>query len=268
MSNKSFNQSLELHCNTSTEAWEVINETFIRGDHCKAVYKGHSQYIYDCVLFIRQPQMDPAIDVFRYFHYSISKWAQLVGNYLNLSELSELKSAIPSTGEFTQVYSFTNVHKNGKGCLLNMICSRRADKRNVLTFFLRASEITKRLLMDLVFFQRIGEYLFDNQPFELSIHFNYLFQDDAVSLMYYVHNPDIFTQLQKAINKGTRDKFHINRYKYLLETLDKLKKCKKLEDIKYKIYRRILKVVNPKIDTVPPKPLMVKNLVLEKYLNV
>lgn len=251
----------------STKAWEIINETFIRGNHERAMFKGHSQYIYDCDLFVDNPYMDPQIDIFKYFHYSMNKWIQLVKNYLDIPTLKELKSKVQTKGDFTVAYNFTNNHDNGKNCLLSLVCSRRLDKSLYLTLFLRASEITKRLLIDLVFFQRLGEYLFNGEKFKLVIHFNYLFQDDPVLLMYTVHKSKILKSIKKELKLLPRESPKRIRYKYLLDTYNQLKGVKKLEEIKYKIYRRILKVVNPQIDTAKVKPLLVKDLVLDKYLN-
>ena len=259
--------SLVLHTNDSLEAWETLNETFLYGVHKNLLTKGHSQYLYDLVLFIDNPDMDRNIDIFKYFHYSINKWNQLIGNYLDISSLKKFKSTLPNSGEFVKTYSFTNSHDNGKSCLLNMVCSRRVDKSLCLTFFLRASEVTKRLLIDLVFFQRLGEYLFDGEYFNISIHFNYVFQDDPVLLMYTVHKPDILEKLNRGIKDPSLLK-QANRYKFILDMFKRLKNARNLGEIKYKIYRRILKVINPALDTSPNKPLRVKELRLDKYLNV
>lgn len=249
-----------MKASNSTVAWEKLNRLFIKGTHKRVIFKGHSQYVYDFVLHIENPKMDPELDIFKFFHYSISKWSQLINNYLDIPYLKEFKRSLGDKKEFNKVYYFSNSHSNGKNCLLTMVCSQRVDKSLCLTLFLRASEITKRLFIDLVFFQRIGEYLFEGKPFHLVIHFNYVFQDDPVLLMYLVHDKSILNWLLENKNKG-------NRYKYLLDQYNRLKSAKNLGEIKYKIYRRILKVINPKIDTSKKIPLKVRDLRLENYIN-
>ena len=254
-------ENIKIVANTSQEAWEHINEIFIKGSHPEAVFKSHCQYIYNVFLQIQTPWIDPDIDIFKYFHYSKSKWGGLIGNYLNIPHLRALKEKLSKKSVGKYSYKFTNSHKNGKACLTEMVIVKEVTHIPELTFFLRASEVTKRLLIDLVFFQRIGEYLFGGSKFRLNIQFEYLFQDDPVLIMYSVHRPDFF----KSCLRGQGIK-QSKRKLYLSEIYSKMLNASSLDDFKYKIYKRILKVVRPDLDTVSPKPLMVKELSLKDYL--
>lgn len=233
----------------SMAAWEYINEAFLFGnDENIRFLSGHNcLYAYDVVLGIRKPIVDPDFDFGRNFNYTKNKWKSLVANYINYQELNEIREEVKkeSSKGKSKVYNlalqFTNNHKHGKNCLLSMVFSHRyTDSKPTITVFLRASEVTKRLICDLLLFQRIGEYVYGDEKFQLVIHFNQLFNDDAVLLMYHVHS-DVKDLLQG---------FSSPRAKNLLELLKKLQ-SKNPEDIKYKIHRRAAKVLHPELCKYP-----------------
>ena len=233
----------------SMRAWEYINEAFLLGtDEDIRFLKGHNcLYVYDVVLGIRKPIVNPNFDFGRQFNYTKAKWRSLVHNYIDYDELVEIKREIEkeeSKGK-SRVYNlalqFTNHHKHGKNCLLSMVFSHRyTDSKPTITVLLRASEVTKRLICDLLLFQRIGEYVYGHTDFQLVIHFNQLFNDDAVLLMYHAYK-DV-----RDILKGNNS----SRAKELLELLKKLQ-SKKPEEVKYKIHRRAAKVLNPGLCKYP-----------------
>ena len=227
----------------SMKAWEEINEAFIKADgRFHFLFGRGALYMYDLVVGIRKPQVDPEFDFGRHFNYTIAKWKSLVANYIDRRELEVIKDEVTreetkrsSSKVYNLALQFTNKHGHGKNCLLSMVFSRRyADSKPTITVFLRASEITKRLICDLLLFQRIGEYVYGDQPFQLVIHFNQLFNDDTVLLMYDVH---------RSIKKILED-HHGDRTENLLAKLKQLKKTNP-EDIKYKVHRRAAKVLHP-----------------------
>ena len=136
---------------------------------------------------------------------------------------------------------FTNNHKHGKSCLLSMVFCRRPgiDKPNI-TIFLRASEVTKRLLCDLLLFQRIGEYVYGDTPFTITVHFNQIFNDDTVLLMYNAHK-----DLGSLLSNSNTD-----RSKYMRLKLEEFLR-KNPQDVKYKIHRRVVKVLRPDLMKYP-----------------
>ena len=84
--------------------------------------------------------------------------------------------------------SFTNNHGCGKKCLLSIVFSKRCKENNpTISVYLRASEITKRLIFDFLFVQRIGEYVYGHNNFKMVFHINQMFNDNTVLLMYHAH---------------------------------------------------------------------------------
>lgn len=245
--NKSYNV---FWVDNSLRAWEAINEAFIKADSTFMPYLyGHNAlYSYDFILGIKNPYIDPDFDFGRHFNYTIAKWRSLVSNYLDLEELNEIKREVAkeeSKRSSSKVYNlalqFTNKHGHGKNCLLSMVFSRRfGGTKATIEVFMRASEVTKRLICDLLFFQRIGEYVYGEGKYQLVIHFNQLFNDDTVLLMYHAHR-DV-----RKILKGIKG----DRSHNLLELLNKLEN-KNPEDIKYKVHRRAAKVLHPELYKYP-----------------
>lgn len=234
--------------NDSLEAWEKINEAFIKGEKgWDIIIKNKALYLYDLVIEVANPRLPQNFDFGRHFNYTISKWNNLIGNYINKPDLQKIKSWVSKEEEKNnKVYniplSFDNKHGHGKSCLLSMVFSRRmGDVLPSVVVFLRASEITKRLICDLLLFQRVGEYIYGEDDFKLVIHFNQVFNDDTVLLMYDVHR-DIKSILGSVTNS--------DRKRYLLERLEYLKSCNP-DDIKYKVHKRALKVLRPDLFKYP-----------------
>ena len=232
----------------SMTAWEELNEAFIKADPRFHFLRGHGAlYAYDIVIGIREPKVDPNFDFGRHFNYTMNKWKSLVANYVDKEELSIIKQEVTteetkrnSSKVYNLALQFTNKHGHGKNCLLSMVFSHRlGDTKPTISVFLRASEVTKRLICDLLLFQRIGEYVYEDTPFQMVIHFNQIFNDDTVLLMYDVHHPiqDII------IDKGERSTNLIKRLKELKRTNP--------EDIKYKVHRRAAKVLHPELYKYP-----------------
>lgn len=234
-----------LEFKNSMKAWEGLNRLFLFNKEGFEVERiGKAQYINDLVIYINNPLVDPEFDFGRHFNYTISKWKSLVANYINKEELISLKaevlSALKSKKIFNIGYQFDNKHAHGKNCLLSMVVSNKAGMDNpMITVFMRASEVTKRLICDLLLIQRIGEYLLSGSNFHVCIHFNQIFNDDTVLLMYHAHE-----NLLKLSDKfGIYDYNWYDRLKYLLEVNP--------EDIKYKVHKRALKVLRPELYRYP-----------------
>lgn len=248
----------------SMKAWDEINQAFILGCNTDLFHfiKGHNAlYAYDVVINIVKPQVDPDFDFGRYFNYTKSKWVSLVNNYINIEELKNIKDEIihiENKNSSNKVYNlalqFTNKHDHGKNCLLSMIFSHRiGDSKAIISVYLRASEVTKRLICDLLLFQRIGEYIYGSvNDFRLVVHFNQLFNDDNVLIMY---------DNRKSIKNILKSICHSERANHLKSLLKKMKDTNP-ELIKYKVHRRAAKVLHPELYKYP------KTLAKDCTLNI
>lgn len=230
----------------SMKAWEGLNRLFLFNTLGLDIERiGKAQYINDLVISIKEPLVDPEFDFGRHFNYTMSKWKSLVANYVDENSLSLLRldviEAINNRKIFNIGYQFNNKHAHGKNCLLSMTVSKKAGMDNpMITVFMRASEVTKRLICDLLLIQRMGEYIFGyGQKFHVSIHFSQIFNDDTVLLMYHAHE-----DLLKLSDKlGIYDGNWYDRLKYLLEVDP--------DKIKYKVHKRAIKVLRPELFKYP-----------------
>lgn len=231
----------------SLSAWEDLNRVFLIGfNDLGFIRKSGCSYLYDLVVRIKNPSFDPEFDFGSHFNYSMAKWKSLVSNYIDKEALSSIKGEVlkeESKGK-SRIYNlalqFNNKHKHGKNCLLSIIFSRRAGNTTpTLIIYLRSSEVTKRLACDLLLFQRIGEYVYGEKEFEMIVHFNQLFNDDTVLLMYHAHENlfDLIRGYTKIVDEPTKNRL-LSLRKELKELLSK-----DPMDIKYKIYRRVARSI-------------------------
>lgn len=232
-----------LSFSTSQEAWEKINEYFLR-HHRKLFNKGSSHTSgmsasFNIFIKIKKAWVDPDFNYGKMFNYKNQKWTTLVNNYLNLNRLDLLRSKVryfqsKNNQNYNISYSFDNSHNNGKGCLLAATFSRRLnDDIPVITMVLRSSEITKRLIFDLLLIQRMGEYVYgEGTTFMINIYAIQMYCNTETVVMYHNHKDirdivgDKDTIWSKAV-LSTLDKFlneptTFGSYKVFLRTAKSL----------------------------------------------
>ena len=150
---------------TSQEAWEKLNEAFLRLDPVLfekgGVANSGVAASYNVFIKIRKAWVDPNFDYGRLFNYTEAKWTSLLNNYIDFNKLDLLRSKLRFLkAKYNQNYNisyvFNNRHDNGKQCLLAATFSKRFQEDvPVITMVLRASEITKRLIFDFLLVQRM-----------------------------------------------------------------------------------------------------------------
>lgn len=230
----------------SVKAWEGINMIFLFGHKdLDIVRQGNAIYMYDTVVTINKSNIDPSFDLGRNFNYTFNKWQTLVSNYISWDGLKQLKHELFSNDgkkSFSIPFQFSNNHKHGKSCLISLLVSKQVNsKLPKLDIFMRSSEITKRLMVDLVLFHRMGEYLFDKQPFSVVIHFQQLFQDNHVLMMYHVHSN--LRKLCRSMGYKFKEMpWYPIYHKFMTSDIS---------DIRYKVHKRVVRVLRP--DTMEGK---------------
>jgi hypothetical protein len=218
-----------LEFGTTQEAWEGINEyLFLEEKEIKqrgGSFHGTQVLTYDIILRSRKAWVDPEFDFSKVLGYSIQKWSSLVNNYINFEYLDILKGQIltrekKGNNNYNESMLFDNSHNSGKGCLLSLTFSRRVSDLNpVLIFCLRSSEVTKRLLFDLLLIQRIGEYVYGkDQEFGIQLYCPNVYLDVAAFCMYDNHKElDTLTK-DKDKKNGKVPKKVKHLFKKFLET--------------------------------------------------
>ena len=227
-------------------AWEGLNELFyLVEDQGVPSYEPDTHvsknavYFYNVIVDIDKPTFPEDFDFGRKFNYTINKWTTLLSNYVDLDALGAFKETldkgIKSNKFYSLAYSFSNNHVFGKKCLMNMVVTKRyGNKTPYITFYLRASEVTKRLAVDFLLAKRIGDFLFDNKEYKVVFVIQQLFQDNTVLLMYQAHKDCSKYLYNRRDERGKRLWAIVNKMKTSTE-----------KDFKYKVHRRVFKVIRP-----------------------
>jgi len=258
---------------TSQEAWEGLNEMFIY--HDKRLFKHGASFtsgmsaVYNIFIKIRKAWVDPEFDYGLMFNYREQKWTTLVNNYLNLNKLDLLRSKVryfqsKYNQNYNISYSFDNSHDNGKGCLLAATFSRRLnDDIPVITVMLRSSEITKRLIFDLLLVQRMAEYVYGKEvTCMINIFATQMYCNTETLVMYNTHRPlaDVLEENKKKwMSKGiAKDSWPESLLKTFNTFMDKPESFGS-----YKVFLRTAKCLRPDYYKGHYKPLIAVNMVLE-----
>lgn len=249
---------------TSQEAWEKINEAFLRLDPVLfekgATANSGVAVVYNVFIKVRKAWVDPDFDYGRCFNYKEAKWTSLLNNYIDFNKLDLLRSKVrvlkkSYNQNYNISYTFNNRHDNGKQCLLAATFSKRFNEDvPVITMVLRASEITKRLIFDLLLLQRMAEYVYGpEQTVQLNIFATQMYGNTETLLMYHTHKP--LKKVIKGVNNPWVDK--------LLETWDKFQNGTEKQFSSFKVFFRSFKVLRPDLYKETYKSMYAKQLLLE-----
>lgn len=254
----------KLEFSTSQEAWEKINEAFIKLSPVLFKHGGTANsglaVSYNVFINIHKAWMDPEFNYGRLFNYKDAKWTSLLNNYIDFNKLDLLRSRIRVfKNKYNQNYNisyiFNNKHDNGKQCLLAATFSKRfQDDIPVVTLILRASEITKRLAFDFLLVQRMAEYIYGKeQSIQMNLFCTQMYANVETLIMY-----DTYHSIRK-LTKGLENP-------WIKVVKDKLKDFKTAPPEKYssfKVFFRSYKVLRPDLYEKTYKDMYAKELVLE-----
>jgi len=245
---------------SSQEAWEGINEYFLTSEDeivkNGGITMGSSLKGYDFLLVIRKAWINPEMNFAKSMNYHVHKWKTLTTNYLNINYFELVKSDVLSrenktANDYNVSYIFANSHLSGKGCLLSATFVRRRanNYQPFIIAVLRSSEIFKRLPLDLLLLQRMGEYIYgDKADLGLQLYIPNAYTTAETSTMYDTHKP-----LVKVIKPFGRELKPFQ--KKVWETYKKYKNVDP-STIKYKIHLRAVTVAQSNSN----RELLAKNL--------
>lgn len=247
---------------TSQEAWEKLNEAFLRLDPVLfdkgATANSGVAVAYNVFIKIRKAWVDPDFDYGRCFNYKETKWTSLLNNYIDFNKLDLLRSKLrilknKYNQNYNVTYMFNNHHDNGKQCLIAATFSKRFQEDiPVITMVIRASEITKRLIFDFLLIQRMAEYVYGpDQSVQINLFATQMYGNVETLLMYSSYKP-----LKKVI-KGIDNPWT----KRVKEVYKKILNDTEKEWSSFKVFFRSFKVLRP--DLYEYQALLAKDLLLE-----
>ena len=253
-----------LEFSTSQEAWEKLNEAFLRLDPViferGATANSGVAVAYNMFIKIRKAWVDPDFDYGRCFNYKEAKWTSLLNNYIDFNKLDLLRSKVRVLKQsynqnYNISYTFNNHHDNGKQCLLAATFSKRFNEDiPVITMVIRASEITKRLIFDLLLIQRMSEYVYGpDQTVQLNIFATQMYGNTETLLMYNTHKP--IKKVLKGASNPWVDK--------VWETWEKFQNGTEKQFSSFKVFFRSFKVLRPDLYASTYKSMYARELLLE-----
>lgn len=250
---------------TSQEAWEKLNEGFLRLEPALfakgAIANSGVAVVYNVFIKIRKAWVDPEFDYGRCFNYKETKWTSLLNNYIDFNKLDLLRSKLrvlrnKYNQNYNITYMFNNHHDNGKQCLISATFSKRfGEDIPVITMVVRASEITKRLIFDFLLIQRMSEYVYGlDQSVQINLFATQMYGNVETLLMYHTHKP------LKKVLKGAEENAWNKRIK---EIWKKFQKGTEKEFSSFKVFFRSFKVLRPDLYEETYKSMKAKELLLE-----
>lgn len=250
----------------SQKAYDGINEYFLNEkediEKSGGGRYGGQMVLYDNYIFINKAWVKPSFDFGNMFGYRAQKWGGLVKNYVDLLDLGNLAKRVQTreakkTKNYNESMVFHNKHGHGKGCLLSLTCTRRQDsKYPIITVTLRSSEVTKRLLMDMLLVQRIAEMIYESWEirFSLNIHIINMYQNAEAFTMFDNHIPI------KGLVKNKGEELNVWQAK-VIKLLDYYKTCN-IDEVKMKVHKRCVRQLQ-RPNGIPlsgDRPMLAKNL--------
>ena len=251
---------------TSQEAWEKLNEGFLRLEPSLfakgATANSGVAVVYNVFIKIRKAWVDPDFDYGRCFNYKETKWTSLLNNYIDFNKLDLLRSKLrvlktKYNQNYNVTYMFNNHHDNGKQCLIAATFSKRfGEDIPVITMVIRASEITKRLIFDFLLIQRMAEYVYGpEQSVQINLFATQMYGNVETLLMYHTHKP-----LKKVLKGTDKENSWIKR---LNEVFDKFQNGKEKDFSSFKVFFGSFKVLRPDLYKETYKSMKAKELLLE-----
>lgn len=231
---------------TSQEAWEKLNEAFLRIDPVifskGATANAGVAVAYNMFIKIRKAWVDPDFNYGRMFNYTETKWTSLLNNYIDFNKLDLLRSKLrvlrnKYNQNYNVTYTFNNKHDNGKQCLIAATFSKRfGEDIPVITMVMRASEITKRLIFDFLLIQRMAEYVYGKeQTVQINVFATQMYGNIETLIMYNSYKP-LKKVLKKVENPFTTK---------VWEVYDKFMKGTEKQFSSFKVFFRSFKVMRP-----------------------
>lgn len=261
---------------TLQAGWEGINEYLFL--ECKEIVaRGGGMYStemmsYDNYVRMRKAWVDPDFDFGKVLGYSGMKWSGLVSNYVDLRYLDILRSEVnrrtkKKAQSYNYSFHFSNFHGHGKDCLISLLFTKRINHDYpIIIFQIRTSEVTKRLLWDFLLVQRIGEYVYGHNNFEVHLQAP-SFYITAESFVMYNNVKPIAKLLGK--HRAANGNYPLHRFQqkvkdrfiYYMNHTDP-------ESIKYRVHRRSCVQIQKDENGEPisgVKSLLAKDLTLKHY---
>lgn len=244
------------------EAWEWANEfLLLQGDKIlenreTGFAQGSSIHAYNTIIYADVAKINNKFDIADVLGYTDKKWASLLNNYLDLNYLDLIRMEVGAkeakkAKAYDHTYRFSNTHGSGKDCLISVTFSRRPSmSAPVVTFHTRVSEVTKRLIFDLLLVDRMVKYVFGHNEVSVYLHLPHMYFSNDTGLLYH-RNKSFIDLFGKKLIKEPKMAEHKHTTK-LLQNFNKLS-SKDVETITFQTTRKTAETLQGLGESVPLK---------------
>lgn len=252
--------------------WRGINEfLYLQCEEIDAMGGGaySTEYVsYNNYVVMKNAWVDPEFNFGKVLGYAKTKWSALVSNYVNIDYLDLIRNTIQhrhgkDAKSYNYAFHFSNKHGHGKDCLISLNFTLRVtQKKPVVVFNIRTSEVTKRLLFDFLLVQRIIEYVYGHTDVEVHL-FAPSFYITAESFVMYNNVKEIKPLLYKHLDNHQKAIHPFQ--KKVMERLGEYMNHPDPHSIMYRVHRRSVLQIRKDKNGDPEsgvKNMFAKNLLL------
>lgn len=252
------------------EAWEGMNE-YLFIEEKKIVDTdtggafGSQMVCHDTIIVAHKAEVNQNFDFGRLLGYSPTKWTTLVNNYVDYHYLDMLREEVlkrerSKARMYNYTLHFSNKYGSGKDCLISLTLARRPNrKRPFASFVIRTSEITKRLLFDMLLVQRIIEYVYGHNDVEVHLYAQHWYITAESFIMF--NNIRSVEKLRKLLPKKL-ERFQ----KKIMEKFEEFMYHPDPHNVMFRVNRRSMLQIQKGKDGLPlsgVKPMLASSLKLK-----
>lgn len=226
----------------------IFDENFVKNS---GIYTKSQTIVYDTLVKVDRSHVPEDWDFTAGVNYRKMKWITLTKNYVEESHLQEVIAEVNSreirkNPSYNISFHFANLHGGGKGCLLTLTFSRRPKMgRPLLTATVRASEVYKRLMMDLLLIHRIAEEAYGiGEPVALQLFIPHMWQGISWAAMWLSQQKEETVQeWLEAYGPSPFQQAVFEKWKYFKEA--------DFEKFTYNADKRAAKVIQGRVESPP-----------------
>lgn len=226
----------------------VFDESFIKNT---GVYSRSQTIVFDTLVSIKRSKVPEDWDFTKAVNYRTMKWVTLVKNYVDEDHLQEVIAEVQSreirkNQSYNISFHFANLHGGGKGCLLTLTFSRRPKRKTpLLTVSVRASEVYKRLMVDLLLIHRIGQECYGEEAeFGVNIFIPHMWQGVSWGAMWLSQQPkEVVDNWLSEFGPSPFQEAVFSKWNYFKES--------DFEKFTYNADKRAAKVIQGKVESPP-----------------
>lgn len=165
---------IHLKCTDFKDAFFRINKYYLLHPEEVAFMDSDKGYMRDVFISCKNTHIDIDIST---LGYKVSKWKNLVNNYLSEPDILTFKEKLDNTSALTATFTFKSKKPDKDSCLVGFVIgrTRRKDPWSTLSITYRVCETERKLAVDLILVDKLLHEYLDIDPDDVSIYMPYCY---------------------------------------------------------------------------------------------